>query len=206
MNYLAHTLLTGKRHDWLIGNLCGDFIKGRELDHLDPGIKAGLILHRKIDALTDAQPEYRRCRTLIAPSRRKYAGVITDIAFDHFLCRHWAAFCDRDLDEYVDDMYALCRERLDLFPNQLGQHFAILIERDWLRSCRTMKSLSQTFSRVGLRLRRVEMKAGFVRADIDIKKNYLAFDEIFLTFFPLLYLLIEQYTQELELELEMEME
>ena len=59
MNYLAHLFLAGGSPESLIGNLAGDFVKGALGDRFTPGIREGIMQHRRIDAFTDPT-EFKR--------------------------------------------------------------------------------------------------------------------------------------------------
>ena len=89
MNYLAHLLLGDRGPQWLVGSLMADFVKGRLPDTMEPALRHGIVLHRRIDAGTDTHPLVVECRGLFPAERRRYAGILTDIVFDHVLARGW---------------------------------------------------------------------------------------------------------------------
>jgi len=100
MNYLAHLALIPTscrdREDALrIGNLLGDFIKGTESSlrlQFPVDLVDGIKLHRAIDKFTDAHPSFLESKQLLAPERRRYAGIVLDIIYDHFLSIHWKTY------------------------------------------------------------------------------------------------------------------
>ena len=54
MNYLAHAFLSFEDEAIVVGNLLGDFVKGRaQLEHYPLNIQNGVILHRHIDQFSD---------------------------------------------------------------------------------------------------------------------------------------------------------
>jgi len=64
--------------------LLGDFVKGTEhsLRLLYPApLVDGIILHRAIDKYTDKHPAFLASKQLLAPKRRRYAGVVVDLIY-----------------------------------------------------------------------------------------------------------------------------
>ena len=85
MNYLGHLLVLPDAGLLSLGNLLGDFVKGR-LDTMPRGdFRAGVQLHRELDRYTDAHPAVKRSRARIDEKRRRISGVLVDVFYDHFL-------------------------------------------------------------------------------------------------------------------------
>ena len=55
-----------------------------------------LHLHREIDRLTDADADVRAINRLLSVRHGRYAPVLSDIAFDHFLCLNWEQLMPTD--------------------------------------------------------------------------------------------------------------
>lgn len=86
MNLLAHAFLSFGDPEILCGNMMGDFIKGKKvLDTFPEKIKAGILLHRKIDFFTDNHLSVIMAKNLFRPDYHLYSGPIIDVIFDHFL-------------------------------------------------------------------------------------------------------------------------
>ncbi|HKE46910.1 MAG TPA: ACP phosphodiesterase [Rhodanobacteraceae bacterium] len=126
MNLLAHALLAGPDADLLLGSLIGDFVRGRIDPALPPGVRAGVALHRAIDAYTDAHPEITAARTLFAPPFRRYAGILLDMWFDHLLARQWSRYGEGDLDEFSDNVRALLAASAPRVPERMRGFVAYL--------------------------------------------------------------------------------
>ena len=108
MNYLAHIRLAGDDPECLIGNFLGDFVKGRlPEDCYAPGIRRGIVMHRKIDAWTDSHEITRKCTRLISPERRRWSRVIIDIFYDHLLAVNWEKYSDESLRDFLDRAYGI---------------------------------------------------------------------------------------------------
>ena len=91
MKFLGHCLLAGADPGLRIGGLTGDFFKGPLLGHRPAQIAAGVALHRRIDSFADTHPAYRRSRARVGSGRQRFAGVMIDMFYDHFLAAHWGA-------------------------------------------------------------------------------------------------------------------
>ena len=102
MNYLAHLYLAGDDSELLIGGLMGDFVKGRVDPARPAAVRAGILLHRRVDSFTDQHPVVRRSKARIDPEFRRYAGILVDLFFDHFLACDWPAYSRQPLPQYAD--------------------------------------------------------------------------------------------------------
>ncbi len=122
MNHLAHIVLAGPEDGMRLGAFLGDHIKGREaLSQLPPDWRAGVLLHRRVDVMTDAHPAVGRLLEALEPPWRRYGGVIFDVLFDFMLTRHWQDFGPDRLDRLggqVDELLAAHRSRL---PDRLAR-------------------------------------------------------------------------------------
>lgn len=107
MNLLAHLYLAERSATSAAGQILGDIVKGR-LDALrfDARTDQGIRLHRRIDAISDADPAHRAVRGLFVPPLRRYAGIIADIGFDHALARNWSAYRNESLADFAARMAA----------------------------------------------------------------------------------------------------
>jgi len=100
LNYLAHFALAGPETGLWVGGFLGDYIKGRLENRFSPEIERGIRLHRAIDQYTDSHPVVRNSYKRFDPKFRRYAGIITDIAFDHLLAQNWRRYYSEPLESY----------------------------------------------------------------------------------------------------------
>ena len=89
MNFLAHLFLSGEPGELMVGNFIADSVKGNAMNDFSEGIQKGIILHRAIDTFTDSHNEMQKSKERLRPRYKKYAPVITDIFYDHFLAVNW---------------------------------------------------------------------------------------------------------------------
>ena len=182
MNHLAHAFLAGATAQQLVGNVAGDFLKG-PLDRLElpPGIRKGVEQHRRIDAFVDGHPLLAELKSRFPPDQRRYAGIVLDVAFDHYLIRHWSMFAAGERRAFIDGVYTILADHQRLLPEPLATYLPRLISHDWLDGCATMSGVEATLASIGRRLRRTNPLplAGAVIAHRDAE-----LEAAFLTLFP----------------------
>ncbi len=184
MNHLAHGFLAGGDVDFLLGGIAGDFFKGR-LERIDDvGLRRGVALHRRIDTFTDGHAVCRRARARFPPALRRYAGIVTDMVFDHFLARHWDRYGTRmSLSRFSAVVYATLRAHEARLPPRFGGLLALMEENDWLVSYTERSSIERAVDRIAARVRGGEVLVGAVAG---LGTNYDALECDFHAFFPLL--------------------
>jgi acyl carrier protein phosphodiesterase len=105
LNYLAHILLSGGSAPRRVGGFIADFVKGGRLHGFPEEIRQGIVLHRRIDAFTDAHPLVREARALLRPYFGRYAGIFLDIFYDHLLAKNWQRFSGVSLARFAASFY-----------------------------------------------------------------------------------------------------
>jgi len=184
LNFLAHLLLAGPDDASRIGNLLGDFARGTPeslVPRYPPEVVAGIVMHRKLDRFTDDHPAFHEARGLLASGRRRFAGIIVDVIFDHFLSIRWGEFSDLPLNQFVSDIYA----SFDRHPTWLGDELPSLLPRikedNWLLRYGSIAGIELTFQLLSRRSPRLGPIAG---AGEDFNNSYRSFDLAFQQFFP----------------------
>lgn len=181
MNYLAHLLLAGTGDDAILGSLLGDFVKGCPEGHFSAAVSEAIRLHRKIDSYSDAHRITRRSRNRISPLRRRFAGIIVDVGYDHFLSRHWRRFSPMDLDPFVQRVYAVLSRHRPLLPGRLSRILPGMISENWLGGYIRLAHVGEALDRIAGRLSR---GGRFLRAVTEIEEHYEPLEADFLSFFP----------------------
>ncbi len=182
MNYLAHLHLAPDHPAARVGNLLGDFLKPSAAGHLPPDLQAGMALHRRIDALTDSHPLVLASKARIAPARRRYAGILVDIFYDHFLARHWRRFDVRPLPDFTRQCYAELRDFHPWLPPRLRDILPLMSAEDWLLSYRRTEGIADVLARFSRhRIQRANPVADGI---IDLLENYDGLEQDFLDFYP----------------------
>ncbi|MFK0088257.1 ACP phosphodiesterase [Pseudomonas sp. NPDC090755] len=155
MNYLAHLHLGGQQPEQLLGSLYGDFVKGPLAGRFSLPLEASIRLHRQIDVFTDSHPLVLASLARFPRERRRYAGIILDVFFDHCLALHWQDYADQPLAQFTGRVYQVLGAQPDL-PGRLAQIAPYMAADDWLGSYREFAVLEQVFRGIARRLSRPE--------------------------------------------------
>ena len=183
MNFLAHFHLAWPDDELIAGGLEGDYFKGPLKGQLPVGIERGVQLHRAIDAYTDSHPTIEALRREFGGGLRRYAGVLIDLSFDHFLSRHWHRFAELDLSAFSAGVYrSLEQQREQLSPSARRMH-ARLVEHDLLGLYRQWETVPASAERIGARFRRENPFTG-IADELALYRDRL--EQAFLDFYPAL--------------------
>ncbi|MEM9136901.1 MAG: ACP phosphodiesterase [Cyanobacteria bacterium P01_F01_bin.42] len=190
MNFLAHLYLCDCTDGSRLGALYGDFMRGCSIEQFSPEIRHGIRLHQFIDTFTDDHPVFRRSKGRIAPERRRYAGVLIDIFYDHFLALDWSDYSTQPLPQFTQSVYCLLEANADSLPERLRRIAPVLIREDWLTSYGTEAGLCRTFQGLSRRIRRENLVDQSLE-DLEASRTLLHQD--FCQFFPLLRAAVAQF-------------
>ena len=180
MNYLAHLHLGGQRPEELLGSLYGDFVKGRLQGQYSPLIESAIQLHRSIDVFTDKHPLVDQSLSRFTQTRRRYAGIVLDVFFDHCLARDWAQYAQGPLERFTSGFYQVLVAQPHL-PSRLAAIAPHMAAHDWLGSYRDFETLDRVFLGISRRLSRPEELAGAMH---DLNALYQPLSEDFRAFYP----------------------
>lgn len=89
----------------MVGGFLGDFVKGTLRGQYEPAIISGIRLHRAIDVYTDQHPIVKRSLNRFSKEFRRYAPIICDIVYDHFLASQWSTYSNQSLQSFSDHCY-----------------------------------------------------------------------------------------------------
>lgn len=160
MNYLAHAFLAGDTPALVVGGVVGDWIKGPLPGSLPADLARGVALHRAIDSFAETHPAFCRSRARVSPMRRRYAGILVDIFYDHLLAAQWAMHHDAPLASYCAEVYRQIGERRDELPEAAHHPLALMAGEDWLQSYRGLEGIADILIRMARRARRPNPLAG----------------------------------------------
>jgi acyl carrier protein phosphodiesterase len=181
VNFLAHAYLARGSDRAVLGGLMGDFVKGPLEGRYDTELTHALALHRRIDSYTDAHDVVRCSRRRISPARRRFAGILVDMFYDHFLARLWEEYCNVPLEQFTASVYAVLREHRALLPERLQQIAARMAGGDWLASYRRVEAVAGALDRMAGRLTRGN---AMLRSGDELLAQYQTFEADFRLFFP----------------------
>ena len=189
MNYLAHLYLAGSEPEAVIGSLMGDFVKGRVDPTLSPGLRHAILQHRRIDSFTDANPLVKQSKQRIRSDFRRYAGILVDVFYDHFLATEWRSYAEVPLDEFVEMVYEQVSQHLDTLPPRMQHSMRYMVNNDLLRTYRTVDGIGWALRGIETRLKRPSRLG---EAVIELENAYEALCGDFTEFFPQLTRFVDE--------------
>jgi acyl carrier protein phosphodiesterase len=153
LNFLAHALLAGDEPALIVGGVVGDWIKGTLPGVLPVDLARGVALHRAIDSFAESHPAFQRSRSRVSSERRRYAGVLVDVFYDHVLASNWSALHIQPLDDYCENVYRLINDRLNDLPASSHLALNMMAKEDWLNSYTQIESIADVLARMSRRAR-----------------------------------------------------
>lgn len=181
MNFLAHAFLAGDAPDLVVGGVVGDWIKGPLPGSLPADLARGVALHRAIDVFAETHPGFRRSRARMSTQRRRYAGILVDIFYDHLMARDWAELHPDGLGSYCAGVYGAIAGRLGDMPEPARHAMALMAREDWLQSYAEVAGIADVLARMARRARQPNPLAGGER---DFVADAEGFAEDFRAWLP----------------------
>jgi acyl carrier protein phosphodiesterase len=165
----------------IIGNFIGDYVKGRDYNRYKPGIKRGILLHRRIDSYTDNHKIVIQSKSYFAPQYRKYAGIIIDILYDHYLVMNWNRYSPESIETMKEYLFDCLKKNYAVLPERVQFFVPSFIKNDWIGVYSTVDGIVQVLSRMAMRTTLPDYSE-FAREVIH--KYYVQLESEFLTYFP----------------------
>ena len=198
MNFLAHTYLSGGNEEIIVGNFMGDYVKGKNYLLFPEQVKKGILIHRDIDSFTDMHEITRRSKLRLSSRYHKYAGIIIDIFYDHFLASLWNSYSTLPLSEFVSRTYDLLKRNYKVLPDSIKRWFPTFLENNWMMAYTTVEGIELVLERMSANTSLPNHSAFAVEV---LRDQYSIFMEDFLEFFPLIVeFLEEKYEIEISVE------
>ena len=182
MNHLAHFFLAKRSGEAVTGAMLGDFVKGNiGANDFPPAMRDEIIIHRRVDAFTDADLNLQNCKSRFVTTRRRFAGIVLDVAFDHFLAANWNEYTAENLDDFAQFAYLSLTENVNRFPATFQQFLPRMIGDDFLAAYRNFERVEFALEKLSHRVRGGEnMLAAFG----ELGANYDYFENCFREYFP----------------------
>jgi acyl carrier protein phosphodiesterase len=181
VNFLAHFHLAWPDEGLVAGGLEGDYLKGVLRGQLPHNVERGVKLHRAIDAYTDGHPLIIQLRRELPPDLRRYAGILIDLCFDHYLSLHWSRFSNIPIDKFNAEVYQILAVHEQVFSHGARTMASRLIEYDILNLYGEWETVPATAARIGQRFKRHNP---FLELDRELTPAKTAVEQTFLNFYP----------------------
>ncbi len=181
MNFLAHTYLSGTSDEILVGNFIGDYVKGRYFSNYPEEIRQGIIIHRNIDNYTDTHAIVKQTKSHFAERYGKYAGIVVDIIYDHYLAKFWNLYCDIQLDEFIINLHKRLSGFYPIFPPRVKEFFPKFIKNNWIKAYTSLDGLERVLFGMS-RTTSLPNETSFAMQSLIL--NYDEIGEEFKAYFP----------------------
>lgn len=181
MNYLAHLYLSFGHKEIMVGNYIADAVKGRQIEKFSDNIQKGIRLHRNIDTFTDTHPIVENSKARIRERYRKYAGVVIDMYYDHFLAAGWDAYSSDDLNSFTRQSYKELLKYWTIMPARMKRILPIMAAGNWLASYAEISNIGMALKGMS---RRTTFDSGMENAGEELRIHYHDLKKDFSAFFP----------------------
>lgn len=181
MNYLAHLFLAGNHPEIILGNFIADHVKGSDILKYSDTIRKGISMHRAIDTFTDQHPVVKQSIARLRADFRKYAGVIVDMYYDHYLSAHWDEYSFQNLHDFTRTRYDILNTFQPILPERSSRLLFYMEKQNWLLSYGSLDGMQQAFNGMS---RRTTFESKMELAVINLKAGYPEFRIEFQQFFP----------------------
>ncbi len=181
MNYLAHACLSFGNEDILVGNMISDFIKGKKKFDYPVAIQNGIMLHRMIDAFTDAHPVTKEAIGFFKPAAGPYASVFIDVVYDHFLANDKAEFPGLNLGLFAETTYQILEKNNALLPERFSRMLPYMRTQNWLYNYQFATGIENSFNNIFRRANYLEKNDAVFGA---FNENYEQLQNCYNQFFP----------------------
>jgi acyl carrier protein phosphodiesterase len=181
LNYLAHIYLSGANEEILVGNFIGDYVKGFELTRYSETMRKGIMLHRHIDSFTDTNLIVKRSKSHVVEKYRKYAGIIIDIIYDHFLVNSWPTYSNKPIEDFILNVHDILHRHLDSLPEGVRLFLPSFIKNNWIQKYSTIEGIEDVLHKMSSRTTLPEETEYAIRV---LREDYDKFQSEFSAFFP----------------------
>lgn len=182
MNFLAHLHLASLANSSLLGNLLADFVRGSPDADYSPEIASGIMLHRRIDRITDSLDLVKQARKLFCDRHYRVSPIALDVLWDHFLSLHWSRVETRiALSDFIQQAQDAIIPQLASTPEGFQRINQYLWKERWLERYAELPFIDSTLKNMAARRPRLQALSNCIQ---DIEQNYVQFEAIFLQFYP----------------------
>ncbi len=181
MNFLSHLYLAGDSEGLIIGNFIADSVKGNAFNKFTPEIQKGILLHRKIDSFTDSHPIVEQSKKRLREKYKKYASVIVDIYYDHYLAINWNLYSDISLNDFTQNIYKIILNNHSVLPEKSVLFTKYMLQHNILFAYSKLDGIEQVLNGMA---RRARFQSNMEHAILDLKEYYPLFENEFKLFFP----------------------
>ena len=189
VNYLAHLYLAADHHDAVLGSLMGDFVKGPLAADIPQRRRQAIEQHRWVDSWTDSHPIVKRSKARISPRFRRYAPILIDVFYDHFLALSWRDHARVELPAFTDHIYQVLGAHHALLPERMQPLASYMAEFDLLGSYQHVAGIRRALRGIERRLKR---PSDLAAALVELETHYQSLAADFQAFLPQLVYAVDK--------------
>jgi acyl carrier protein phosphodiesterase len=193
MNFLAHQYLSFESPPVMAGNFMADSIRGALSIHLPDEVLLGIKVHRFIDSFTDTHPVVLESRALLYPYFSKYAGVVQDVFYDHFLALDWKHYHPETLPAFAKKVYSTLVHYEPILNEKAKRTLLYMSKHRWLEGYESADGVNRALSGLATR---ASFPSNMQNSIPALEANFEALKKAFDVFFPELELAVKgRYAQ-----------
>ena len=114
-------------------------------------------------------------------SASKYAPVVSDVIYDHFLAANWHEFSPLPLSHFAHDSYQFLKRNKHLMPNKTHLLLEYMVRQNWLVNYASLQGIAHTLRKMQARVHFTNTMASSIT---DLQDEYGLFLDDFQRFFP----------------------
>lgn len=172
----------------ILGNFIADHVKGSDVLKYSLITRKGITMHRAIDTYTDQHPVVKQSISRLRADFHKYAGVVVDMYYDHYLSANWDDYCQTDLQTFTETRYTILNTFQPVLPMRSARLLYYMEKQNWLLSYGNLDGMQQAFNGMS---RRTTFVSNMEHAIVNLEAGYTEFGNEFKQFFPDLQLFVK---------------
>ncbi|MCA1763955.1 MAG: acyl carrier protein phosphodiesterase [Flavobacteriales bacterium] len=165
----------------MVGNFIADTLRGSQGSSLPESILKGVAIHRDIDTFTDGHHLVLETRKCLYPYFGKYAAVVQDVYYDHFLAANWKAHSEIPLFDFSNHVYQTLERNRKYLNAKAERTLYYMSAQNWLYHYRTTEGINRALTGLS---RRAKFESNMENAIPPLKKHYEEMYAHFQGFFP----------------------
>lgn len=165
----------------MVGNFIADTVRGSHLEKYPQNIQLGIQVHRSIDTFTDSHPLVLQTRQLLYSDFGKYAGVVQDVFYDHFLAINWSLYAKVTLNHFVKEAYTILQSNREFMNTRALRTLTYMHAQDWLSNYAKPEGIDRALKGLS---HRAKFDSHMEVAMPAFNHHFEAMNSHFKTFFP----------------------
>lgn len=158
-----------------------DSVKGSAMQQYPDGIRQGIRMHRAIDTFTDGHVVFGQTKERLRKRFGKYAPVVADVFYDHFLAKHFEQYADMGLRPFTTNTYDFLKKYYSQFPTRTQRFYNYMTQYDILFGYAQLEGIDRVMKGMA---RRAQFESGMEASAEELERNYDEYEREFFAFFP----------------------